>query len=866
MSRRSRTWAGCAGVGTVASVAIVAALSGHPGALPLPGQNGRTTHAPASWLRSGKPDLTGRAYSRLSHRDAVRIDRSAHSQTLGRPPTAPVPAATTRRVQRYLSDHVALLAPVHGTRSLVESSLPLRAPSGKRGLRPVRLALRHSRAGFEPTTPIVPIKISDTVPGQVTLPEIALSVAPATPGRASEALTANGRVFFPNVGRDTDFIVAPAATGAETFTVLRSQDSPEDVDLALKLPRRAILAADPRMGGYRVLRGGRPIAHVTPPIAWDANRKELPVRAQVDGNVLRMHVDHRGAQDAYPILVDPAIVEDFRDWRGTTSTDFRGWNYDADTSGKFTTFFGSSYLGNGLYMYNRTAQNYNDGDTRRWFFNVLGFGDAYIYRADFTNLYHEFNGTCLTEGIFSRAANAYEPGSPASQCAAITDYSSKIVCVRTDCTPGGTTGNSAMFGIKTQGAGPRSTFTGYLGGAAIYETDDVKPVMANGNFPSGWVSSAAGMTARGTDTGMGMERLVVDSPAKADWNQAQTRDFACAGDRNHRCPKIAENTFDSGNLPEGTVPVRATGTDVLGDTSTQSWDLQLDATPPDVTISGNLWDQRSNPGLDETDYGVRVDAADGDGTTPATARSGVKSIDIYVDGTRVDYVSQQCPSGSCPMADDWLFETGSYGAGAHTIKVDVLDQLGHLTSTSWAVTVAARPFSCTGTPGYGVFWAGSSFEGLPMSGSARFCESYDPIMGRNEMVSYDYGDCQASTTQEGGCVAPLEVQSSPMCERHASLYTTGDPDASQPYPYESATIRGVPAAKFDGGTTIELYTGNTTVSVYGDDPAQVLRLANAIVASPDYLNPLTAPYVSPLINLGLPTSPDVLASTTECTS
>lgn len=42
-------------------------------------------------------------------------------------------------------------------------------------------------------------------------------------------------------------------------------------------------------------------------------------------------------------------------------------------------------------------------------------------------------------------------------------------------------------------------------------------------------------------------------------------------------------------------------------------------------------------------------------------------------------------------------------------------------------------------------------------------------------------------------------------------------------------VRGVPAAAYDRGRTLEVYTGHTTISVFGDDPARVLRMARAVV-------------------------------------
>ncbi len=46
--------------------------------------------------------------------------------------------------------------------------------------------------------------------------------------------------------------------------------------------------------------------------------------------------------------------------------------------------------------------------------------------------------------------------------------------------------------------------------------------------------------------------------------------------------------------------------------------------------------------------------------------------------------------------------------------------------------------------------------------------------------------------------------------------------------YESRTIKGVPAASFDGGRILEIYTAKTTITIYGQDPELVLRAAAAL--------------------------------------
>ncbi|MGH3043052.1 MAG: hypothetical protein ACRDNG_15190 [Gaiellaceae bacterium] len=43
-------------------------------------------------------------------------------------------------------------------------------------------------------------------------------------------------------------------------------------------------------------------------------------------------------------------------------------------------------------------------------------------------------------------------------------------------------------------------------------------------------------------------------------------------------------------------------------------------------------------------------------------------------------------------------------------------------------------------------------------------------------------------------------------------------------------MRGVPAALFEGGHRLELYTGSLSVVLFGDGKAQLLRAAEALQA------------------------------------
>ena len=128
------------------------------------------------------------------------------------------------------------------------------------------------------------------------------------------------------------------------------------------------------------------------------------------------------------------------------------------------------------------------------------------------------------------------------------------------------------------------------------------------------------------------------------------------------------------------------------------------------------------------------------------------------------------------------------------------------------------------SPAFDVFHVGAVFEDLTMSEAVREHAGGGPLfpeLGRQDTVTYLYGECPrlhgAAAGIEGGCLPPLEVQTTPLCEKHARLYRDRT--------YRATKTKAVPAASFDGGRILEIYTANTTITIYGERPELVLRAA-----------------------------------------
>lgn len=95
-----------------------------------------------------------------------------------------------------------------------------------------------------------------------------------------------------------------------------------------------------------------------------------------------------------------------------------------------------------------------------------------------------------------------------------------------------------------------------------------------------------------------------------------------------------------------------------------------------------------------------------------------------------------------------------------------------------------------------LYYAGRSFEGLPLTG----------VTTDQHFTSFIYGTCDANAHGEGGCVTPLELQVSSTCDRNALVLDIR--------PRAFLRSRGVPV--LDYGDDLELDTGASHVTVFAD--------------------------------------------------
>jgi hypothetical protein len=133
-----------------------------------------------------------------------------------------------------------------------------------------------------------------------------------------------------------------------------------------------------------------------------------------------------------------------------------------------------------------------------------------------------------------------------------------------------------------------------------------------------------------------------------------------------------------------------------------------------------------------------------------------------------------------------------------------------------------------GTDDFDRYDAGASVEGHKKSKLVRRCEPDVGAPTRINMSVTFYGSCEPAGS-DGGCAPPVQVQSWPSCEHNLALYEKYPAADGTTEEYTRTTIRGVPAAIFEAGQRIELYTARSTLVVFAENKGLARATANHLV-------------------------------------
>lgn len=425
------------------------------------------------------------------------------------------------------------------------------------------------------------------------------SIAPEV-SSGSQATVDDYAAFYGDVAPDTDFVAKPVLDGVETYSVLRSAASPEVLKLHLSGGANSSLrAASPAVGGgYLLAGGGEDVAAISPPQAWDAQNRPVPVETSIDGNDLVLHVDHRDRDVAYPIVVDPTVVDTCWSWvaansgcqvdawetdtTGTYNSGTAGWAFEGPSDGRFAPYAGPGYLGNGLYIRNLANNYFTANEAGDWYYRAPS--GVRIWSAQFANLSQDNladNMSCLFVGVLENTG-AWGTGSPRTFCAQQSLDQSWTWCPGTSCSDqsGGTPGNAAIFGAMAQHTGWSSYWMDDMGGVAIAMTEmnwaSLNPYISSPDFPDSWQTSPSNIiTFHIGDAGLGIRSIAFSSPENPTWQAvdadtggAASRTYTCTGGMRLACPMDVWIHMKLGNLQEGYSTIRVKVTDMVGKTYT----------------------------------------------------------------------------------------------------------------------------------------------------------------------------------------------------------------------------------------------------------------------------------------------------------
>lgn len=644
-----------------------------------------------------------RARSRTRHRDlsassALRVTRQQFPAFSSQPAFQGYRPKPGESIERYLHAGSARVSDRAGHRSIVESTYPLtgRTPSGRPA--PVDLSLRRHGSGFAPASAPVEVRFPGRIADGIAMGlggDGRVVVRPAKTRKARAARLSSGKVMYANTDRDTDTLAAAMPSGVELFTQIRSAKSPVVHAFRVDLPRGATLRKLGR--GAEIVRRGQRLGVVNPPLAWDADNRRVPVRMSVARNRLRLVVPHRGADFAYPLMVDP-LVESFQHWRTDPDMDWLYWEFDAPSGFSWSR---DGEWGAGAYLAT-TGGEYRERSSA--YARFAAPGDAHVYAAEFNLLRHQppkGDPMCVSAGIYSGAAGDFE-SEPWTRCESVwdEDYGTCVEGRYPDCDErAGSPSNEMRFQYWAFSTGERDdSGVANMGGALIKISDRNDPSVQHGAIPTGWAESHE-LSFSARDTGLGLRRMAVTSPTAPVWPGVE-KTWECDGSRfarsENRCSfeweTLSYLTGDAdpgAELPEGIQTLRATAEDGLPRTSTSDATVKIDALAPDVEISGGLWDLKDQVATGTSPLDIHVDATDGvPNGTNSQRRSGVASIEVKVDGQQIGFASQTCQD-SCPLSLDAKLAAIN---GRQTVSVEVFDRVGHRFFDSWTINEAGPTF------------------------------------------------------------------------------------------------------------------------------------------------------------------------------
>ncbi len=614
-----------------------------------------------------------------------------------------------------------------GRYGLIESAAPMAVETSPGRQTPIDLSLNGAGGAFEPTTPLVGVRIPKRLGAGVQLPRSGVSLTPVdgsgAPLGGSEGELDGASVVYANTQTDADMVVKPTTTGFEADTMLLSVDSPEQLHFQVGLPAGASLVhTKAGSGSVEIMKEGVTIGTVLAPSAVDAAGTAVPVTMGVKGDILTLAIADRTQEYLFPIEADPTYTEEQLTTAGTRRTN---WQFHPGKGGTFKERTASgvleTYAEGATYTKEELAywayQTQGDSDiyevtTKTWAHNPgahieslleLQYGEAekgITENKTVPPLSDETESTTEYEG---KPTTLCASPSETEKCLALTGHEHNAVHFQQSSTAS-CSGCSFSDSIREQALVYLAEPTGTHSTTSLNKTSEsleievenekhekVKQNRRNALFGSTtWLSGFSGaIQAVAKDPGIGISATKLEYEyAAGKWEQIVEHNYletegGCTG---VQCaPEHTEVSTLPSKLPDGEDKIRYKAHDAMPGTESLAGEgtgtVKVDTSKPHRIFLGGL--PYGNE-LSEKAYKVTAYATDGEGSTLPS--SGVASIAVFVEngkGEKKEITKTggtgECSAakGECTASAEYTINGAELGAGHHGIVITTKDRAGN---------------------------------------------------------------------------------------------------------------------------------------------------------------------------------------------
>jgi hypothetical protein len=671
------------------------------------------------------------------------VDESA-----GGPPKLPAGQSITG----YVSDNAAQIDLPEGGHAVVESIEPLAIETSPGHREPLDLSLSETGGAFQPTRPEVAVHIPKQLVGGVQLQATGVSLTPVGANGAalggSEGVLDGATVFYGDTGTDADTLVKPTTLGFEEDTLLRSVGSPDVLYFKVGLPAGASLVqARDGSGTMVVVKEGVTIATILPPDAQDAAGTAVPVSMSVSGDTLVLSVAGHAAEYQYPIEVDPEVKgedsELLQNGKRPSNWEFYTSNGKKEHSANFASNASCGEHWNKLSLETCGVHEYKEGESAFWMYQTRGVSKIYEFEGEtegsnkedriesIVELQHEGGVTEEKELLSNETTGPVEyarkalpkPLCPKGEGSCVSTSGNKENAVHfqqsvvnkpsskysfSDAIDSGTVyiSEPEIENAKKEKETIHST-TSYNTSTETFKVKVVKEgkeeeqTRTNALYGSGsWLSEYGGaIQLIAKDPGIGVAKSVLEYENAGKWEVVSGMEHnyleegLCKG---MQCEAEQKEYWTlNPHLPNGNDKIRYRAEEAFGDATHETESLPTegvatvkvdDSKPHSITIRGLPYGNE----LSERKYELTAYATDGEGSTVAS--SGVKSVEMFVDGKAIEdnevknkeskeagKREGECgiPTGECTATAKYSIEGAELGAGHHSIQLVVYDNAGN---------------------------------------------------------------------------------------------------------------------------------------------------------------------------------------------